>query len=171
MLRIETDRLLLTHLNAEDAEHILELLNEESFIRNIGDRGVRNLDDARGYIENGPMASYRQHGFGLNRVALRDCGPPIGICGLLQRDYLEHPDIGFAFLPRYWSQGYALEAAEAVLTHGRQTFQIARVLATTALDNLSSVHVLGKLGFRFDRLIKAPGYDEESRLFVRDFSD
>lgn len=168
---IETGRLVLRRLSEEDAPFVPGLLNEPSFIRNIGDRGVRNLDDARGFIENGPMASYRQHGFGLNRVALRDCGPPIGICGLLQRDYLEYPDIGFAFLPRYWSQGYALEAAEAVLKHGLLTFQIVRVLATTALDNLSSVRVLGKLGFRFDRLIKTPGYDEESRLFVRDFSD
>jgi [ribosomal protein S5]-alanine N-acetyltransferase len=170
MLQIETARLAIRHLDTDDAELILELLNEESFIRNIGDRGVRNLEDARAYIVNGPITSYSQHGFGLNRVALRDAGPLIGMCGLLKRDYLEHPDIGFAFLPRYWSQGYALESAQAVLAHGRETFHLRRVLATTALDNLGSVRVLDKLGFRFDRLIDAPGYDEQSRLFVCDLA-
>lgn len=163
---IETGRLHIRHLAADDAEWMLELLNEASFIRNIGDRGVRDLDGARAYIEAGPIASYARHGFGLNRVSLRAGGLPIGICGLLKRDHLEHPDIGFALLPRYWSQGYAREAAEAVIAHGRRTFGMQRILATTALDNTDSIRLLQKLGFAAEGLIQSPGYEQQSRLFA-----
>lgn len=168
MFQLETERLILRHLDADDAPMMLELLNEESFLRNIGDRGVRSLDDARAYIENGPMASYRQFGFGLNRVALRDAGPAIGICGLLQRPHLDHPDIGFALLPRYWSRGYAREAALAVLADGRTRLGLRRILATTAQENPESIRLLLQIGFHFDSLLQAPGYDQPSRLFVRD---
>jgi RimJ/RimL family protein N-acetyltransferase len=165
MFRIETQRLIITHLTPEDAGFMLELLNQESFIRNIGDRGVRSVDDARAYIENGPMASYARHGFGLNRVALRDAGAVIGICGLLKRDHLDHPDIGFALLPGFWSQGYAREAADAVIAHGREQLGLRRILATTALDNVDSIRLLEKMGFQFESLIQSPGYDDASRLF------
>lgn len=166
VFRIETARLVLSHLTADDAGFMLELLNQESFIRNIGDRGVRDLDGARAYIQAGPVASYARHGFGLNRMALRDGGAAVGMCGLLKRDHLEHPDIGFALLPRYWSQGYAREAAEAVLAHGRQAFGLRRVLATTAMDNVDSIQLLQKLGFVAEGLIQSPGYDGPSRLFA-----
>jgi ribosomal-protein-alanine N-acetyltransferase len=166
MFRIETERLVITHLSSDDASFMLELLNQESFIRNIGDRGVRSVDDARAYIENGPMASYARHGFGLNRVALRDAGPVIGICGLLKRDHLDHPDIGFALLPGFWSQGYAREAADAVMAHGRGQLGLRRILATTALDNVDSIRLLEKMGFQFESLIQSPGYDDASRLFA-----
>ncbi len=168
MFQLQTERLVLRHLDAEDAPMILELLNEESFLRNIGDRGVRSLVDARAYIENGPVASYQQFGFGLNHVALRDAGPAIGICGLLQRPYLEHPDIGFALLPKYWSRGYAREAALAVLADGRTRLGLQRILATTAQENPESIRLLEQIGFRFDRLLQTPGYDQPSRVFVQD---
>src|SRR5205809_1402527 len=103
---LETDRLQLRLLSVDDAEFILRLLNEPSFIQNIGDRGVRTLDDARAYITNGPIASYEKHGFGLLLVQLKTTGTPIGICGLLKRDALPEPDIGYALLPEFWSNGY-----------------------------------------------------------------
>jgi RimJ/RimL family protein N-acetyltransferase len=111
---LETSRLELRRLSEDDAPFILALLNEPSFIRNIGDRGVRTIDDARGYIAQGPMASYARFGFGLYLVELREPRTPIGICGILKRDQLPDPDIGFAYLPAYWSKGCAREAAEAV---------------------------------------------------------
>ena len=109
-MRLETERLLLTHLDPADAAFILELLNEPSWLRFIGDKNVHSLDDARRYIENGPMAMYAAKGFGLYRVALKETDTPIGICGLIKRDTLPEPDIGFAFLPRAWGAGYAREA-------------------------------------------------------------
>src|ERR1043166_3210050 len=114
---LETDRLLLRWLNDDDAPFILELLNDPSFIRFIGDKGVRTLDDARNYILNGPVASYEKFGYGLYATELKDGSVPIGMCGILKRDTLPHPDIGFAFLPRYWNKGYAFESAAAGVKH------------------------------------------------------
>lgn len=115
---IETERLLLCRLTGDDAPFILELLNQPSFLRYIGDKGVRTLDHAREYIRKGPADSYERRGFGLYLVKLRDGAVPIGICGLVKRDALEDVDVGFAFLPAFWSQGYALESASAVMIYG-----------------------------------------------------
>lgn len=146
---LETDRLLLRHLadtDEADAAFILRLLNEPSFLENIGDRGVRTLDDARAYIRNGPMAMYERHGFGLFCVETKDSGARVGICGLLKRDTLPDVDVGFAFLPEYWGQGYAIEAASAVLAWARTAHGLTRIVAINSPGNDASVRVLDKLG-------------------------
>src|SRR2546423_13058700 len=162
---LETDRLVLRWLNVDDAAFILELVNDPSFIRFIGDKGVRDLEGARNYILNGPVASYEKFGYGLNAVDLKETGP-IGICGILKRDTLPHPDIGFAFLPAYWNKGYAYEASAAVLEHARKTLGIDRLLAITTPDNEASTKLLVKLGLRFDRLIKLSKDADEVKLFT-----
>jgi len=167
MFQIDTERLRLRHLDAEDAPMILDLLNDAGFLRYIGDRGVRSLDDARTYIAEGPVESYRRHGFGLNHVGLRDAsGASIGMCGLLKREHLPDPDIGFALLPAHVSRGYAREAAQAVIAHARDMLGVRRILATTALDNAASIRLLEQLGFRFEGLVRSPGYEGDSRLFA-----
>ena len=161
---LETPRLELRRLTTGDAAFVLELLNDPSFLANIGDRGVRTLDDARGYLERGPIASYARHGFGLCLVVLRDSGEPIGICGVLKRDELPEPDIGFAFLPRFWSQGYALESAQAVSRYAREVLGLPRLLAITLPSNRGSKRVLERIGFRFERLVKLAGDAVELEL-------
>jgi RimJ/RimL family protein N-acetyltransferase len=165
MVIIETERLSLSHLVPEDAEFVLELLNQPSFIRYIGDKGVRTLDDARRYIADGPARSYKVNGFGLNLVRLKASNTPIGICGVLKRDTLPDPDIGFAFLPSYWNQGYALESAAAVMTHAQETLGLGRILAITSPDNEASEKLLGKIGLRFCRLTKLAEDANEVKLF------
>jgi [ribosomal protein S5]-alanine N-acetyltransferase len=165
---LETERLTLRQLSPDDAELILELLNEPSFLQYIGDRGVRTLADARQYILDGPAASYARFGFGLYRVALKETDVPIGMCGLLKRDSLEDVDIGFAFFPRFWSKGYAVESASAVMAYGREVLGLERIVAVTAPDNEASIRVLGKLGLKFAGMVKLAGYDTESRLFTPD---
>lgn len=162
----ETERLILRQLTTDDAAFILELLNEPSFLQNIGDKGVRTIDDACQYILSGPVASYERFGFGLYLVALKETLLPIGICGLLKRDGLEDVDIGYAFLPRFWSKGYAFEAASAVLALGRETLGLKRIVAITAPDNHSSIRVLHKLGLRFEKMVRLPGAEAESKLFT-----
>src|SRR5690349_22993850 len=152
MTVLETKRLSLRRLTVDDAEFILTLLNEPAFLRYIGDKKVRNLDDARQYIINGPRASYERHGFGLYMVELRDSHTPIGMCGLIKRDELPDADIGFAFLPDYWNKGFALEAATAVLNDARERLKLKRVLAIVNPDNDASIRLLEKLGLRFQRL-------------------
>jgi RimJ/RimL family protein N-acetyltransferase len=152
MTVLETERLILRHFNLDDAPFVLTLLNEPSFLRFIGDKKVRTLDDARQYIINGPRASYERHGFGLYRVELAGSNTPIGMCGLLKRDELPDPDIGFAFLPDYWNKGFAFEAATAVLNYAREQLKIHRVLAIVNPDNDASIKLLEKLGLRFERM-------------------
>lgn len=165
---LETDRLILRRMSIEDAEFMLGLLNEPSWLRFIGDRGVRTHEDARAYILKGPVDMYDRLGFGLYLTELKEEGVPIGICGLVKRDFLADVDIGFALLPRFWGQGYAYEAASAVMEHGKGPLGLKRIVAITAPDNQSSIRLLEKLGLKFDRMIRATADGPEIRLFVWD---
>jgi RimJ/RimL family protein N-acetyltransferase len=162
---IETERLILRHLSTGDAEFILRLLNEPSWLRFIGDKGVRTVEDARAYILRGPVEMYSRLGFGLWLVVLKEESASIGICGLIKRDALEDVDIGFAFLPEYWGKGYAFEAACAVLEYGKNVLGLHRIVAITSVDNDSSVKLLEKLGLRFEGMLKLSDNSEEVRLF------
>ena len=169
MFILETERLNLRHLSPEtDAEFILRLLNEPSFLQYVGDKGARTLDDARAYIRNGPMKSYEENGFGLYRVGLKESDQAIGICGLIKRDTLTDPDIGFALLPGYWNQGYAYESAAAVIRQAREVLGLRRILAITTPDNEPSGKLLGKIGLRFERLIRLSDDAHEVKLFATD---
>ena len=163
---LETERLILRRLSTDDAEFVLELLNEPSFLRYIGDRGVRNLEDAAQYILNRLVASYERNGFGLYLVELKANGIPIGISGLVKRDTLPDADIGFAFLPAYWSKGYAVESAAAVMNYAKEKLGLNRILAITSPDNEASAKLLGKIGLRYERMIKLSDHAEEVKLFT-----
>jgi RimJ/RimL family protein N-acetyltransferase len=163
MLHLDTPRLRLRPLSEADDTFMVSLLNDPAFLKYIGDRGVRTPEDARLYIRNGPVASYRRFGFGLLLVALRD-RTPIGICGLLKRDTLEDVDVGFAFLPAYCRQGYGFEAASAVIADGRRSFGLRRIVAITDPDNAASIRLLDKLGLTFERTISMPGEGKMLRL-------
>ena len=168
MIVVETERLRLRHFTVDDGGFILRLLNEPSFIKNITDKGVRTLDDAQAYILSGPLASYQRFGFGLNQVELKDGGVSIGMCGLLKRDALEDADLGYAFLPEYWSNGYARESAAAVMAGASRTFGLRRVVAVTNTDNERSIRVLEKLGFRYEKMIIVHENEPAIKLFASD---
>ena len=163
---LETDRLILRWLEPGDAPFILELLNQPSFLHFIGDRGVGTIEEARKYIRQGPGRSYAEQGFGLYMVELKDDLEPIGMCGLLRRETLEDVDLGFAFLPQFWGQGYAYESTKAVLAHGRADFDLKRIVAVTASDNQAAIRLLEKLGMRFERTIRLADAGPEVKLFA-----
>lgn len=148
-LELNTVRLKLREFVPNDAAFVVRLLNEPSFIEFIGDRGVRTLRDAERYLREGPISSYRRFGHGLLRVSLKDGDIPIGMCGLVKRDTLPHPDIGFALLPAFWGQGFVTEAARAAMKHGREVLGIQVVLGITTPSNVRSIAVLEKLGLSF----------------------
>jgi RimJ/RimL family protein N-acetyltransferase len=159
----------LRHLDEDtDAEFILRLVNEPPFVRYIGDKGVRTPADARRYITDGPQKSYEANGYGLYKVELKNGATPIGMCGLVKRDTLPDADIGFAFLERYWAEGYAYESAAAVMRYAREELGIKRLLAITTPDNVASGKLLNKIGLRFDRLIKLTPDASEVKLFTTD---
>ncbi len=163
---LDTKRLSLRHLQIADAPFVLELLNEPSWLRFIGDKGVRTVRDAERYILDGPVRMYAQHGFGLWLVELRAGNVPIGICGLLKRESLEDVDVGFAFLPAHWRRGYAFESAAAVIAHGMATYGLERILAITSWDNEASGRLLEKLGFRFERSLRLAAGESELKLYA-----
>jgi RimJ/RimL family protein N-acetyltransferase len=162
---LQTERLALHELTEDDAPFILELLMSRGFRENIGDRGVSDLDGARGYIERA-RTGYAANGFGLWRADMKSTGQPTGLAGLVKRDGLEHPDVGYAFLEPFWGLGLASEAAAASLAYGRDQLGLATIVAITKPQNLGSIAVLKKIGMRDAGMILIPGYDDESCYFT-----
>lgn len=165
---IETERLILRQFSSADAPFIFDLVNQPSFIQNIGDRGVRTLSDAEKYIENGPAASYARNGFGLWRVELKESGEPIGMCGLIKREALEDVDVGYAFLPQFWGKSYAVEAVRGVLEYAKNIARLTRVVAIVDPENQGSIRVLEKAGFRYEKMVRLSADDIELKLFALD---
>jgi len=163
---LETERLFIRQLSLEDSPFIFQLVNEPSFIQNIGDRGVRTLSDAEKYIENGPIASYARNGFGLCLVTLKESGEAIGMCGLIKREALEDVDIGYAFLPKFWSKGYAFEAAQAFKQYAGEVVRLTRLVAIVDPNNQGSIRVLEKLGMAFEKMVRLSPEDIELKLFA-----
>ncbi len=192
---LETERLILREIVESDDEFMLNLLNQPSFIKYIGDRNVQDLEQARDFIESRYRKSYADHGFGLYAVELKrefdtlaharvsafddeqdskqkisnpESQIPnqvIGICGFVRRDTLPDADIGFAFLPQFEGKGYALESAKAVMKYGAEKLNLKRVLAITTQNNESSGRLLEKLGFKFEGLITQPHDTAELKMF------
>jgi RimJ/RimL family protein N-acetyltransferase len=169
-IELLTERLILRPLVHGDAEFILDLLNQPSWLQYIGDRNVRSIADAIGYIENGPMAMYRRHGFGLLLVMLKNEKTPLGLCGLLQRDNLPFPDIGFAFHPQAWGKGYALEAAAACVSFASDQLGLSDLLAITMPNNTASIRLLKAIGMQYEKDLVSETSHDVLQLFSRKFA-
>jgi RimJ/RimL family protein N-acetyltransferase len=165
MPQIKTPRLILRTIRVDDAAFYLKLINEPSWHQYIGDRGIRTLATAEAAIRSGPIDMQNRLGFSLYVTELNDSHIPIGLCGLLKRDYLDDPDLGYAFLPQYWGKGYANEAARAVLQYAKEELSFTRILATTDTDNQPSMQLLQKQGFCFSKKMML---DKELNLFSLD---
>ena len=164
---VETERLNLREMDsAIDAEFIFELLNTPKFLKYIGDRGVRSIEQAREFIEDRYRQSYREHGFGLYTVELKRNNTAVGVCGFVKREHFEFPDVGFALLPDFEGKGYGYESANATLQYGRDKLDFKKVLAITTPDNDVSGRLLGKLGFKFDRIFTS-SEGEDLKLYEK----
>ncbi|WED25621.1 GNAT family N-acetyltransferase [Vibrio sp. DW001] len=159
----KTERMIIRQFNLDDADFIVRLLNNESFIRYIADKNIRTHADAMNYLTTGPISSYQTHGFGLNLVQLKGTKTPIGMCGLLKRESLVFPDLGYAFLPEFCGKGYASEAAESVLTEEMATHSLNTVLAVTLPDNVNSNRLLKRIGFNLTGMVEL--YDSQNNLY------
>lgn len=166
---IETERLYLRELNFDDIPFILSLLNSPGWLRYIGDRGVKNEEQAKEYLLKGPMKSYGENGFGLYLVEEKISGWSIGLCGLLKRDNLQYPDLGFAFLPDFMGKGFAMEASKGVLDLAKSDLGLDTILAIVLPDNKSSIRLLEKLGFQYMKTVQVKE-GEDLSLFQKDQS-
>jgi len=162
---LETERLRLREFTTDDTQFILELLNSPGWLEFIGDRNIKSVEQAKVYLENGPIKSYRENGFGLSLVETKDNGLKIGMCGIIKRDNLDHPDIGFAFLPQYTGNGYAFEIAMATLTFAFNTLKLPVINGITLANNERSIRLLAKIGLKFIKPFHFPNDEEELMLF------
>ncbi|QHL87021.1 GNAT family N-acetyltransferase [Nibribacter ruber] len=165
---VETDRLTLSRVTPADAPFILEIVNSPGWLMYIGDRNVHTLEQAHFYMENAYFGKYRLQGFGMYLVRRKEDQAAMGLCGLVQREYLPGPDLGYAFLPGFGGKGYATEAAQGVLTYAREELKIPRLLAMTLPDNHASIRLLEKLGFRFNNTLQDPNTQEDLNLYKKE---
>jgi RimJ/RimL family protein N-acetyltransferase len=162
---LETERLILRQFTINDAKFIIELVNSPGWIENIGDRNIKTEEQAREYLQNGPLKSYEVNGFGLSLVEMKTDRTPIGMCGILKRDNLENPDIGFAFLPEFTGKGFAFEIANATMTFAKDTLKLPTIFAITIPTNKPSIKLLGKIGLTFSKTFNFPNDNKELMLF------
>lgn len=170
-LILQTERLRLRRLTLDDAELMLAIWNDPAFMRHVADRGIRTIEEARQAMSDGVLKLYEDYGYGPYRVALSSDDTAIGICGIFRRDGLDDPDIGYALLPDFYSMGYALEAAVAVVDHARDDLGIDYMVAIISPDNGPSIHLVKKLGLEFERMLRLPGDDNDVALYGIRFDD
>ncbi|MFV0572225.1 MAG: GNAT family N-acetyltransferase [Xanthomarina gelatinilytica] len=165
----ETNRLIISKLTLEDASFILELTNTPHFIKYVGNKNLKTLEDAKNYLKEGTLKSYKNFGFGFYKLQLKqEQNKTIGTCGLVKREQLDHVDIGFAMLPGYEGKGFGLEASKEILKLAKNTFKLTRILAITLPTNSNSIKLLGKLGLSYEKRVKPFEDDEELLLFAKD---
>lgn len=162
---LETERLSLREFNTTDATFIIQLLNSKGWLKFIGDRHIKTLEQAENYLTNGPMKSYSVNGFGLSMVELKNTHTPIGMCGLIKRDNLPDIDIGFAFLEEFMGNGYAFEIAQATINFAKESLKKETILAITIPTNVRSINLLKKIGMKFEKNFSFEGSTEELMLF------
>jgi len=167
----ETERLIISKFTIEDAPFFLELVNTPHWLKYIGDRNIKTVLQAEQRIISGHIKSYETHGFGFYKLNLKENTKPIGTCGFIKRDSLEHVDVGFAFLPEYEGKGYGFESSKAILKLAKERFKLETILAITLPANKPSINLLEKLGLSFQKMIKPFEDDEELMLFAINLSD
>ena len=168
---LETDRLTLHEMTLADAGLMLAIWNDPAFVRHVGDRGIRTLDEAEDAMSQGILRLYAEYGYGPYRMTLKDSGDAIGICGLFRRDSLDVPDIGYATLPDFCGRGYAFEAATAVIEHTGTVLGIERLIAIISPDNVASIGLIGKLGFEFERMHRMPDDDDDVSIYGKSLNN
>ncbi len=166
---LETERLRLRELALSDAPFIVELVNSPGWLKFIGDRNIKTIDQTKTYLENGPIKSYHDNGFGLWLAETKDTNTPIGMCGILKRETLDHPDLGFAFLPEFIGKGYGFEAASATVAFANEKLKLPMLSAITVPYNQKSIRLLEKVGMKFSKRICFPNNAEELLLYQMSF--
>lgn len=151
---LETQRLVLRELELTDTNFIIQLVNSPKWLKFIGDKNVRTEEEAKKYLENGPIKSYKENGFGLWLVQLKTSDTPIGMCGLIKRETLENVDIGFAMLPEYEKLGYGFEIANATMNYAKNVLRLNKIIGITDPANKSSIKLLNRIGLAFEKTKK-----------------
>jgi RimJ/RimL family protein N-acetyltransferase len=161
---IQTDRLLINKITIDDAAFVLELMNDKDWIKNVGDKGVRTIEDAQAYIQQRFIKTYQESNCGFYSLNIKNTHEIIGIAGLVDREGIDHIDIGYGILPEFRGKGYAFEATKAIYDYGYQELNLEKIVAIVNPDNLHSIKLLSKLGLEFEKMIRLP--DEEIDILL-----
>ena len=167
MILAETNRLVISKISLDDAPFFMKLVNTPNWLKYIGDRNLKTIQDTETYLTNGILKSYKELGFGFYKLQTKVDNTSIGICGLVKREQLEDVDFGFAFLPEFEGQGYGYEASTAIIDKAVEIFNIKKLLAITLPINSNSIKLLSKLGFIYEKRVKPFEDDEELLLFAK----
>ena len=170
-LLLETERLSLRWLTLDDADLLLAVWNDPAFVRHVGDRGIRTIEETRSAMQEGAFHLYETYGYGPYRIALKDTDVAVGLCGLFRRDNLEIADIGYAVLPEHCGKGYAHEASMAVIDYARDVLGMQQLCSIVSPNNDASVHLIRKLGLRFERMHRLPDEEEDVCLYRLQLQD
>lgn len=165
MFELETERLSMRWLTLEDADLMLAVWNDPAFFQYVGDRGIRTVEQAEETLLSGAFKLYENHSYGPFRLALKADDVAIGTCGLFRREGYDDPDIGWSVLPEFGRQGYAYEAASAVLEYAQSELGLARVTAFVSPENLPSIGLAEKIGLQYERMARLVGEDEDVCLY------
>jgi ribosomal-protein-alanine N-acetyltransferase len=168
---IETERLTMRRITPHDADLMLAVWNDPAFVRYVGDRGIRTIEQAAKAIEEGAMRLFSEHGFGPYRMALKTDDTAVGICGIFAREGMDEPDLGFSVLPEFCKRGFAYESAVAVIRHARVDLKLPRLTAIVSPENAASVGLIEKLGLQFERMIRLPGENSDISLYAVSFGN
>ena len=163
---IETERVILRKFTIDDAAFMLEMLNTPTWLRFIGDRNVKTLEEAENYLLNGNIRSYQEYGFGFYVVVIKETQESIGICGIVKREGLEDVDIGFAFFQQFMGKGYGYEAGSATLNYALNDLKIKKIVAIVDPENVVSIALLKKIGLQFEKMIQLSPKDIKLMLFA-----
>ena len=166
MPELKTERLEIVELTETDADFIFQLMNDSDWIKNIGDRGINTVQDAKRYIIDKLVPAYTEYGFGFHLVKHKSDQKPLGICGIIKRSFLDHADIGFAFLPEYRGKGFAFEACTAIYQFAQQKQAFGQIAAITIPSNTPSIRLLEKMGFTYDKMIEWPDDGEKLMYYL-----
>ena len=170
MIIAETKRLIIAKMTLDDAPFMLELLNTPNWIKYIGDRNVKTVDEAKTYMTNGVLKSYKESGFGFYKLLLKEENNKIiGTCGLVKREQLENVDIGFAMLPGYEGKGFGMEASLEIMSLAKNLFRLPKIAAIVQPNNPNSIKLLEKLGLSFEKKVKPFDDGAELLLFAKTF--
>ncbi len=162
---LKTDRLLINRITLDDAAFILELMNDKDWIKNIGDRGMTSIEDAEAYIKTRFLKTYEESNLGFFGLITKNSKEVIGIAGLVDREGIDHVDIGYGLLPNFRGKGYAFEATKAIYDYGYKQLKLEKIVAIVNPDNPTSIQLLSKLGMEFEKMVRLPDEEKDIMLF------
>lgn len=153
---IETARLRLRMFRPADLDDLAALIADPEVMKYVADGKPAGREEARKALDS-IIQHWRRHGFGRWAVEDKSTLEFVGFGGL--RSLFGMPEVVYHFATRHWGKGLATEMGRASLRYGFETHHFARIVAIAKPKNLASIHVMEKLGMRYQKDANYYGID------------